>query len=48
VQALLKGTVLWHSSCRDEVYAKAIELHPKHIAVHYSGTVPEENMEFAL
>ncbi len=46
--AVLRGTVLWHSPNRDEVYQKAIELRPKHIAFHYSGTVPQADMEFAL
>ena len=48
-QAVLSGTVLWHSPDRDEVDQKAIELPPpKHIAFHYSGPVPQEDMEFAL
>jgi hypothetical protein len=46
--AVLRGTVLWHSTDRDEVYQKAVELRPKHVAFHYSGTVPQEDMEFAL
>jgi hypothetical protein len=36
------GTVLWHSADRDEVYQKAIELHPKRFAVLYTGTLPED------
>ena len=47
-QAVLRGTVLWHSTDRDEVYNKAIELRPKHVAFCFTGRVPQENMEFAL
>ena len=36
------GKVLWHSQDRDEVYRKAKELRPKHSAIMYMGTVPEE------
>ena len=36
------GTVLWHSKDRDEVYRKARELRPKHSAILYTGTLPEE------
>jgi hypothetical protein len=36
------GVVLWHSPDRDEVYQKAIELHPKRFAVLYTGTLPED------
>ncbi len=35
------GKVLWHSKDRDEVYRKAVELKPKHFAIHYAGTMPE-------
>jgi hypothetical protein len=38
---LLAGTVLWHSKDRDEVYRKAIELHPPRFAMHYTGSMPE-------
>jgi hypothetical protein len=34
--------VFWHSPDRDEVYQKAIELHPKRFAVLYTGTLPED------
>lgn len=36
------GKVLWHSKDRDEVYRKARELGPKHSAIWYTGTLPEE------
>jgi hypothetical protein len=41
------GRVRWHSKDRDEVYRKAVELHPKRFAVLYIGSLPE-NTEFAL
>lgn len=37
-----EGVVLWHSSDRDEVYRKAVELRPKRFAVLYTGTLPED------
>ena len=37
-----KGKVLWHSKDRDEVYRKAKELRPKHSAILYLGTLPED------
>jgi hypothetical protein len=40
-QHLQSGKVLWHSKDRDEVYRKAVELRPKHFAIHYAGTIPE-------
>lgn len=46
--AVVGGQVLWHSTDRDEVYMKSVELRPKHIAYHYTGKVPQDNMEFAL
>lgn len=36
------GKVLWHSKDRDEVYRKARELRPRHSAIIYTGTLPEE------
>ncbi len=36
------GKVLWHSKDRDEVYRKARELHPRHSAILYTGTLPED------
>lgn len=36
------GIVLWHSKDRDEVYRKARELRPRHSAIIYTGTLPEE------
>jgi hypothetical protein len=35
------GTVLWHSSDRDEVYRKAVELRPHRFAVTYTGKMPK-------
>ena len=40
--AVVKGTVLWHSANRDEVYRKARELRPQHSAILYTGTLPDE------
>jgi len=36
------GKVLWHSKDRDEVYRKAREIRPKHSAILYTGSLPEE------
>lgn len=36
------GIVRFHSKDRDEVYRKAIELHPKRFAMLYTGTMPED------
>jgi hypothetical protein len=38
---LLGGEVVFHSSDRDEVYRKAIELRLPHFAVRYFGRLPE-------
>ncbi len=38
---VLKGKVIHHSKDRDEVYRKAISLHPKRCAILYTGTIPE-------
>jgi hypothetical protein len=38
---VLGGTVLSHSKDRDEVYRKAIALHPKYSAILYTGEMPE-------
>ena len=35
------GKVLFHSKDRDEVYRKAIALHPKEFAVLFTGVMPE-------
>jgi len=40
--AVVKGKVLWHSPNRDEVYRKARELRPRHSAILYTGTLPDE------
>lgn len=44
---LLSGKVVFHSSIRDEVYRKAVELHLPHFAVRYLGSLPE-NMALVL
>jgi hypothetical protein len=36
-----QGVVLWHSKDRDEVYRKAIEIHPNHSAILYTGELPD-------
>ena len=36
------GTVLWHSKDRDEVYRKARQLRPRHSAILFTGTLPED------
>ena len=46
-QRLLGGRVLFHSSDREEVYRKAIELRPGHFAFRYLGEMPE-GMAFVL
>jgi hypothetical protein len=40
--AVRGGTVRWHSKDRDEVYRKAIELHPQRFAVLYTGKMPKD------
>ncbi len=37
-----RGKLLWHSKDRDEIYRKAMEFRPKHCAIFYVGTVPDE------
>lgn len=45
---MLGGRVVWHSKDQEEVHRKAIELPaPKHIAVFYTGPMPED-MEYVL
>lgn len=39
-----KGKVLWHGKDRDEVYRKAMELRPKHSAILYTGSLPENTV----
>ncbi len=46
-QRVVAGTVLYHSSNREEVYQKAIELRPRHSAFRFLGTIPED-MVFVL
>jgi len=36
------GKVLFHSKDRDEVYRKAITVHPKRFAIHYTGRLPRD------
>lgn len=36
-----RGTVLYHSKDRDEVYRKGRELKPRHSAVLYTGSLPD-------
>ena len=38
---LKSGKVLYHSKDRDEVYRKAIELHPKRFAMLFTGVIPD-------
>jgi hypothetical protein len=38
---VLRGTVLWHSKDRDELYRKALELQPQSSAVLYTGHTPQ-------
>jgi hypothetical protein len=40
--AVRSGNVRWHSKDRDEVYRKAVELHPRRFAVHYTGKMPDD------
>ncbi len=40
--SITKGKVLFHSKDRDETYRKARELKPKHSAILYTGTIPDE------
>jgi len=39
---IIRGKVLFHSKDRDELYRKALELRPKHGAIHYTGKLPED------
>lgn len=39
---VLKGTLLFHSKDRDEVYRKMIELNPRSSAILYTGTMPKD------
>jgi len=43
---VLSGKVLWHSSDRDEIHRKAMELHPRRFTVLHIGE-PLEGMEYA-
>ena len=36
------GTVRWHSTDRDEVYRKAVELRPSRFAILYTGKMPKD------
>jgi hypothetical protein len=44
---VVRGKVIWHSSDRDEVYQKAIDLRTKSAATIFTGPWPE-NMEYVL
>jgi hypothetical protein len=37
-----RGKVRWHSPDRDEVYRKAVELHPSRFAIVYSRAQPKD------
>jgi len=37
-----RGTVLYHSKDRDEVYREAVRLRPKQFAMLYTGTLPQD------
>lgn len=39
-----KGAILCHSKDRDEVYRKARQLRPKHSAILYTGSLPDETV----
>ena len=39
---VIGGRVLWHSKDRDEVYNRAMELHPARSAMLYTGELPED------
>ena len=43
-----RGKVLWHSKDRDEIDDIAMELHPKHIAVFYTGELVPEGTAIIL
>ncbi len=47
LQRLRAGKVLFHSPDREEVYRKAIDLHPGHFAFRYLGDLPDD-MAFVL
>jgi hypothetical protein len=37
---VIEGTVIHHSEDRDEVYRRAVALHPKRYAVLFTGKMP--------
>ena len=37
---VVEGTILHHSKDRDEVYRRAVALHPKRYAVLFTGKMP--------
>ena len=39
---VIKGRVIYHCTDRDELYRKMGELKPKHSAILYTGSVPED------
>jgi hypothetical protein len=36
------GTVRWHGKDREDVYRRAVELHPKRFAIVYTGKMPPD------
>ena len=44
MQEVIRGRLLWHSKDRDELYAKANELKPKHSAVLYTGELADDEV----
>jgi hypothetical protein len=39
---IIKGKVVHHSKDRDEVYRKAVALHPRRCAILYTGEIPKD------
>jgi len=39
---VVRGEVLAHSTSRDEIYAKLLKLTGKHVAIEYTGDIPED------
>ncbi len=39
-----RGKVRYHGKDRDDVYRKAVELHPKRFAMLYTGTIPKDRI----
>lgn len=45
---LIRGTILWHSKDRDEVYRQGNKLRPRHSALLYTGRIPPEGTAIVL